>query len=268
MPVTYDDAFDENAGASLPMSSVASLNLVSICSARNSTSGFVSRAGARQYSGDPDGFRRDVVIPVAGIAERRPKGAMQIIPGRGVNIENACDAERRALAAAEAAGRKRSRRRRRRRRPGAGASVPRPGAEGEDPRAGRGPVPLLRHGGPVGQGQAADSGTWSPIDPDAEPPASIVRPARRATPAREPDARRGRDDAARRARGQAGAEGFREGFCEPFAKGSGSVSRTAPKRSTVADLGSTRNPESPRNASGSVSRSVPRVLRVRARIKT
>ena len=258
MPVTYDDDFDENAGASLPMSSVASLNLVSICSARNSTSGFVSRAVLAKYSGDPDGFRRDVVT--AGIAERRPKGAMQIIPGRGVNIENACDAERRALAAAEAAGRE------------AEQAAARAAAAGRRRILFRDPVlkgkirerdaDLCRYCGTGvrwGKGQAADSGTWSLIDPDAEPgPESIVT-ACKACHSRKGDRTPEEAGMTLLAAPEAkpGRKGSAKGSANPSRRVPGSVSRTAPKRSTVADLGSTRNPESPRNASGSVSRSVP-----------
>jgi hypothetical protein len=92
VPVFYDDDFDEKAGASLPKLSVASLNLVSIWSARNSMSGFVPATAIARYSDDPDGFTRTLVT--AGIAQRRPRGAMQIIPGCGVTIVNANAAAR------------------------------------------------------------------------------------------------------------------------------------------------------------------------------
>ena len=164
VPVKYDDDFFDNAGASLSPLSVASLNMVSLWSARNSKSGFVTAVALARYSDDPDGFVRSLVA--AGIAQKRPKGAMQIIPGMGVLIENAADvakAEAEAEAAAEAEREKAARLK-----------------EADNRRHAllRDPVlkeairkrdrDLCRYCGVAvrwGKGQAADSGQYDPVDP-------------------------------------------------------------------------------------------------------
>jgi len=261
VPATFDDDFDENAGARLSRLAVASLNLVSTWSARRSTSGLVPAWVLARYSDDPGGFRRELVS--AGIGERRPKGAVQIVPGGGVTIENACDAERAALAAAEAAGREAEQAAAKAAAAGRRRILFRdPALKGEIRKRDADRCRYCGHAVRWGKGQAADSGTWSLVDPDVEPGLENIVTACKACHSRKGG----------RALGEAGMMLLGPPAAKPeparpnpsrnpslkgSEKGSGSVSRRAAKSSMPADVGIPPVAVPQRNASRSVSGSVP-----------
>jgi 5-methylcytosine-specific restriction endonuclease McrA len=164
VPAKYDDDFFDNAGASLSKLSVASLNMVSLWSARNSKSGFVSAVALARYSDDPEGFVRE--LAAAGIAQKRPKGAMQIIPGMGVLIENAVDAAKIAAEAAETEAAEREKAARLKEADNRRHALLRDPVLKEAIR--KRDKDLCRYCGVAvrwGKGQAADSGQYDPVDP-------------------------------------------------------------------------------------------------------
>src|ERR1019366_8801399 len=87
-PFTYDDAFFDDLGASLPDCSAAFLNRACAWTARNSKSGFVPSSQLARLSDDPDLVTR--TLHAAGIMNR-VKGGWRIAEGKGITIVNASD---------------------------------------------------------------------------------------------------------------------------------------------------------------------------------
>lgn len=94
MPVTYDDTFFDDLGATLPAHSVKFLNRAASWSSRNSRSGFVTATAAAELSDDVD--RDTGPLLSAGVMRRGKKGGLQIVEGMGITIENAKDVARQA----------------------------------------------------------------------------------------------------------------------------------------------------------------------------
>ena len=72
MPVTYDDSFFDDAGASLDAESLLAVNRACAWSARHSDSGFVSTKQLARFTRDQDSFTRKV--QAAGLAKRVKRG--------------------------------------------------------------------------------------------------------------------------------------------------------------------------------------------------
>lgn len=92
MSVTFADDFNNNAGDRLPRPFVGSLTEACAWSARSNMSGLIPAWVLAEYSDDPEGFRQAIVS--AGYGQRRPKGAVQIVPGGSITIVNAKDEAR------------------------------------------------------------------------------------------------------------------------------------------------------------------------------
>lgn len=94
VPVTYDDSFFDDLGASLPPPSLLLLMPAAAWSARNSKSGFVPSWMIAKLSSDPE--RDTGPLFASGIARRGKSGGMHIVEGKGITIVNADDAVKQA----------------------------------------------------------------------------------------------------------------------------------------------------------------------------
>jgi hypothetical protein len=92
VPVTYDDSFFDDLGASLPAPSLLLLMPAAAWSARNSKSGFVPAWKIAEISSNPE--RDTGPLFAAGVARRGKGGGMHIVPGKGILLVNKDDAEK------------------------------------------------------------------------------------------------------------------------------------------------------------------------------